>query len=72
MVVLEDGAIIVEKGRVRTRHDVETISRSSVLEIVNNGRQYGCEYLQIGQPILFKNVVDVTIPLSLNNCFNPV
>ena len=37
-MIFEDGAIIVEKGRIRARHDVETVGRPRMLKIMNNGR----------------------------------
>jgi hypothetical protein len=52
MVVLLDGPVVVEQGRLRARHDVETIGRSCVLKIVNDGSYDGGKDLQIGQPVL--------------------
>ena len=37
VVILLDGPVVVEQGRLRARHDVETIGRSCVLKIVNDG-----------------------------------
>ncbi len=52
VVVLLDGPIVVEQGRLGARHDVEAIGRSRVLKIVNDGCNDGGKDLQIGQPVL--------------------
>lgn len=52
VVVLLDGPVIVEQGRLRAGHDMEAIRRSRMLIIMNDGCDNGGEDLQIGQPVL--------------------
>jgi len=51
MVVLQDGPIVVQQGRLRSGHHVEVVGGARVLVVVEQSRQQRGEDLQVRQPV---------------------
>lgn len=58
-MVLLNGPVVVQQSCFGARHDVETVGRSSMFEIVDNGRQNSSENLQIRQPVLLFKIKSI-------------
>lgn len=52
VMVLQNCSVVVEQSSFRARHYVKVICGPRVFEVMYQGRDEGCEYFQIGHPIL--------------------
>ena len=52
VVVLEDGAVVIEDGEAALGVDVEVVGGARVVVVVDDGRDQRREDLQVRQPVL--------------------